>query len=89
MSDELKTARDGVRRNRTLAGDLDLLVQIADVGGRVELELEDDGRVLALIMPAASARSYSARALTPARAVRALRDELEALAAAGGEKPRP
>lgn len=72
-----------VRRNRTLANDLDVLVRVADVGGRVELELEDDGRVLALISPAASARSYSARALTPARAVRALRDELDRLAAGG------
>lgn len=78
-----QTGPDGVRRNRTLADDLDLLVRVADVGGSLELRLEDDGRTCALIVPAGEGRAYSARGLTPARAVRALRDELERLAEAG------
>ena len=70
---------DGLRRNRTTTDDLDLLVRVADVGGSLELRLEADGRTCALIVPAGDGRAYSARALTPARAVRALRDELESL----------
>jgi len=71
---------DGLRRNRTLADDLEILVRIADGGGRIELSLEDDGRTLALILPAAGL-AYSAHGLTPASAVRNLRNELERLAA--------
>lgn len=65
-------------RNRTLAVDLDLLVRIAGGGGRVELSLEDDGRFLALIMPAAGL-AYSAHGETPREAVQRLRALLDAL----------
>lgn len=69
------------RRNRTLAADLELLVRVAEGGGRLELSRDDEG-YLALILPA-QGLAYSARGRTITRAVRALRDELERLAAGG------
>jgi hypothetical protein len=79
---------DGLERNRrTLALDLELLVRVADVGGRLELSLEDDGRTLALLMTAEnSAPAYGERGANPREAVKRLRNRLEALVA---EKSRP
>jgi hypothetical protein len=79
---------DGLERNRrTLALDLELLVRVADVGGRLELSVEEDGRTLALLMTADNrAPAYGERGATPREAVKRLRDRLERLAA---EKPRP
>jgi hypothetical protein len=75
-----RTDAAGVERNRTLALDLELLVRVAGVGGRLELSLEDDGRTLALLMPAENdAPAYGERGATPREAARALRDRLEAL----------
>jgi hypothetical protein len=75
-----------VRRNRTLAGDLELLVDVAGAGGRIELSLDDDGGYCALIMTAgARGRAYSGHGRSLRFAVRQLRDELERLAAGRGQ----